>query len=274
MLAGKNNQILNIVKLLKSKDGDYLFMGLPAAGKTVYFGSLVNHLQDVGNRTSSRFKVKIQDNHTEKMISEVMEKLKSQKWPDKTQNKSDEKFSVKLKVGWQLLKQTVVTISYNLIYNDYPGEVFVTAFTEQNNSPNERYKQQAESLLEQLNKAKGVFLLFDVESMYNGTDEDIFKGSVTGLFKYISKHNPSVPTAIIFSKTELLKNIKESKNVNLQSLFRRNYGRAYSFLPAKHKFFELYVLGDYDVDEDGQIIPPEKLMPRNLLDPVDWMIGL
>lgn len=262
---------------------NYLFLGLPKSGKTTYFSLMAQRLQDTANRTKNiKFlylptqitdksgEIK-QEGITSDFIADCISRVKKAKWPRKTQDyevgysfELDKYFSLFGKPVLQkyFYKKTVVD------YHDYPGEAFEVAFGVIDN-PTPEIKNAADDMKEKIASASGLFLILDADNLFNGTDSEKQRITLTKLFQCIKNSNPDIKLAIIFNKLELF----YGNTPNLETMLRKNYSNAYAYLPYNHKFFYVYPLGTVVTGDDGGIYPPKTLSPKNILDPVKWMIG-
>ncbi len=260
---------------------NYLFLGLPKSGKTTYFSLMVRHLQDAANRMSNlNFKfqptVVVDEDgkpHFEEITSEFVddccERMGKQRWPLKTVDFSLS-YSFKLEVKSWLIKRKAV-----IDYYDYAGEAFEIAFhgRDRKKASEEKFKDfenAAKDMLNRITDAKGIFLILDADAIFNERQAytSTMKKTITDLFRSITRLNPNVKLAVIFNKLELF-----GEDIpDFPAFLRKKYGNLYAHLPDKSKFFDVYTVGEITTDENGNILPPKKIKPRNILDPVRWMI--
>ena len=153
-------------------------------------------------------------------------------------------------------------------YHDYPGEAFEAAFGVAEN-PTPVMLKAAEDMKSRIITASGLFLILDADILFNGTDNDKYKKTLTALFFLIRENNPSVKIAIIFNKLELF----YGKEPNFVERIKNEFGNVYASLPSNHRFFYVYPLGSVYTDEDGSTFPPKELKSRGILKPLKWMIN-
>ena len=263
---------------------NYLFLGLPGSGKTTYFSIMAQHLQNTTNRTKNmkfmflpteiRDKesgkiVKLEEN-TSEFIADCISRLKKQRWPLKTQG-YDVGYSFELirylsLFGKPMLQQFCYRRAI-IDYHDYPGEAFTAAFGEEDSTSD--MNNIANDIKRRIKSAKGLFLILDAVALFNGTDSEMQLLSLTTMFRYIKNHNPNIKLAIIFNKLELF----YGELPNLITILRKDYGNVYANLPLNHKFFHVYPLGSVETGDKGEIKPPKVIVPKDILEPVKWMIG-
>ena len=246
---------------------NYLFLGLPKSGKTTYFALMAHHLQLEANITQKykfRYLPTVVDDGekqkfeyiTSNFIEDCISRLQKQRWPKKTQDYECE-YSFEL-----VDKSRTVRIDYH----DYPGEAFEEAFYATENTD---FQSAANDIQDRIKKASGVFLTIDAEALFNEQDRLKFVRSVSGLFQWINYYKPKVKLAIIFTKLELFLPAK----CDCEKILRERYGNIYANLPSNHKFFYAYPLGNIEIKDDGNTYPPQEITPKNLLEPVEWMIN-
>ena len=263
---------------------NYLFLGLPKSGKTTYFSLMAQYLQDVANHTKHlRFlylPTKIVNNETNEetydeitsdFIDDCIARIKKQRWPRKTDD-YEVGYSFELDKFFSLFGQPILQRYFYrkavIDYHDYPGEAFEVAFGVGDNPPPAMLKA-AEDMKTRIKTAIGLFLVLDADALFNGHDKKKYRTTLSRLFQYIRNSNRDIKVAIIFNKLELF----AGREPDFILKIRRDYSNAYAYLPHNHKFFRVYPLGGVDTAEDGAILPPKKISPQMILEPVKWMIG-
>ena len=263
---------------------NYLFLGLPQSGKTTCFSLMAQHLQDVANHTSHlRFlylPTKIVNKETNEVtydeitsdfIDDCISRIHNQRWPRKTEDyeagysfELDKFFTFRGKPVLQkyFYRKSVID------YHDYPGEAFEAAFGV-GEDPTPDMQKIAADMKSRIMKATGLFLILDAEALFNGTDKQKLKKTLTRLFERIKEYNPNVKLAIIFNKLELF----DGNEPDFVEKFKKDYSNVYAFLPYNHRFFNVYPLGNVCTAENGSIFPPKNLSPRNILAPAKWMLN-
>jgi hypothetical protein len=262
---------------------NYLFLGLPKSGKTTYFSLMAQHLQDVANRTSHlRFlylptkivnketNEETYDEITSDFIDDCISRIKNQRWPRKTED-YEAGYSFELDKFFTFMGKPVLQKYFYrkavIDYHDYPGEAFEAAFGV-GDDPTPDMKKAAADMKARITTASGLFLILDADALFNGTDNQKYKKTLTRLFQCIKDSNPNVKLAIVFNKLELF----DGNEPNFIELIRKDYSNVYAYLPYNHKFFNVYPLGSVITADDGSTFPPKKLSSRNILDPAKWMI--
>lgn len=273
-------------KYMNNTSSNYLFLGLPKSGKTTYFALMAQHLQNVANRTRNRKfrylptqvvnqetgETTLDEDYTEDFIEDCVARIKEQKWPMKTQGYETGysfEFIKEFSLFGKLILQRFLYRKALVEYHDYPGEAFETAFGVAADPTDEMFKI-GEDLKARIEKARGLFLILDADAIFNSQERQKLGKTITRLFRCIRKFNERVKIAIIFNKLELF-----AGNVpDLKYKLRKEYSNAYAYLPQNHKFFEVYTLGTVVTNDDGSVIPPKPLHPRNILDPIKWMLKI
>lgn len=272
---------------MSNSTDNYLILGLKGSGKTTYFSLMAQHLQDVANRTEYlrfRFlptiiinkvtKEESQEEITSDFISDCISRLDNQRWPRKTED-YEVGYSFELIKYFTIFKQPILKNYFYktaiIDYHDYPGEAFSIAFGGENN-PTPSFQEAAKKMKDQIKSAAGIFLLLDTDEMFNNINTSLLKQTLTGLFRVINDSNPNIKLAVIFNKLELFGNIDQDVN-QLKYQFRRDYGGAFAYLPHSYNFFNVYTLGTVITPPSGEPIPPIRRTPKNILEPVKWMIG-
>ncbi len=269
----KNSKTAELPKgKMKEKEENYLFLGLPGAGKTTYFTVMAQTLQNLAVK-GDVMKFRFENDETYDFIRAGYEAITASEpgWPDK---------SITYTGGYEFsLMQRIRLLGCYLPwrfghkrasvrYHDYPGEAFQAAF---GNAKNNAYAEQAEMMRQQIRGARGVFLVMDADKLFNGEDKREMERTAEHLFKFIGKGNPKVRLAILFNKLELFEGLAE--DCNFADMFRDRFTSAYSWLPRKSQFFDVYPIGKLDVNDDGIKVPAREIAPRGVLEPVRWMIG-
>ena len=244
----------------------YLLLGVPRSGKTTYFCSIAEHLQKLAI-SSGRFGFKFCDNHTSRFINKQMKLLRNDDWPEKTPKKDKEDYRFQLDYEKKILGIKFYTEIVDISYHDYPGEAFSEFCSD---DPSGRYDDDIKDLESKTASAKGIFLMLDVEEIFNQKNVEESQEALVALIQKLKK-NKKIKLALIFNKIELIPNYSHDKYMKK---FKSLYGNAYQWLRGvEHKFFSVYTLGgECRIRHDGEIIPPKELHPKSILKPVNWMI--
>jgi len=280
---------------MKDNAKKYLFLGLPKSGKTTYFSLMANHLQQLANKKENKLYFKylptmIPDNSqdgaegnifkTEDLasdfIDDCMNRLSNQRWPKKTVYKSSKGNSYSFELGKRYwFFKYGIRIGWNrfiIDYHDYSGEAFDVAFGRADgmDAITQAIMDEANDMKERIMTADGIFLILDSNELFNGVETSKYGKIIVNLLRYIQeKAKTNIKLAVIFNKLELFDGVK----INFKSRVRKQYGNAYAYLGSlNYRFFDVYPLGKIVTNEDGGIVPPPKIIPRNILDPVRWMI--
>lgn len=224
--------------------------------------------------SSNKFSLKIDDRKTADFIDECQERLKEQRWVDKTGFRDGENAYSYI---FQIIEKGLLwwDTTYSIDYRDYPGEVFTAAFSRPGaqSQTSAGTQKMANQLKGKIENCEGIFLLMDAEDWFNG--QKSFRMNqiyiLEELFKFINENNPSLKLALLFNKMELLPKNSEQ---TLQQIFRNDYPNAYSLRPKNTKDFFIYPLGGIKITEKGKVIPPETIRPQNIFDPIRWILEL
>lgn len=263
---------------------NYLFLGLPKSGKTTYFSLMAQHLQDVANLTkhlkflylptrivNKETNEETFDEITSDFIEDCIARIKKQRWPRKTED-YESGYSFELDKFFSFFGKPVLQKYFYrkavIDYHDYPGEAFEAAFGV-GDDPTPAMVKAGEDMKSRIKTASGLFLILDADALFNGQDNKKYRTTLTRLFQCIRDSNRDIKLAIIFNKLELF----AGNEPDFVQKIRKDYSNAYAYLPYNHKFFKVYPLGSVDTAEDGSTLPPKKLLPKKILDPVKWMIG-
>lgn len=281
-----------------------LFLGLPKSGKTTYFTIMVDHLQRHVNSEKSKYKFHSEPSEgnketTSEFVRRTMNDIKNQKWPIKTQKyieayrfalvKRNEDVLETEKLGlkhifnpWKwsdksrtkCVKKDVLSIIH---YHDYPGEAFEQVKydcqqpSENQSNGSNPYRKSADELRDKIKSADGIFLILDAESLDASSDYDGHDNTILKLFRYIKDQNKDVKLAVIINKLEVF---AKSKVVYGEKSFKDDYSDVHANRPKNSKFFGVYTLGSLDQNDEGEWIPPKRLEPKGILEPLEWMLGM
>lgn len=251
----------------KETSDNYLLLGVPRSGKTTYFCTMAEHLQKLAT-SSGRFGFKFCDNNTSRFIDNQMKFLRNNGWPEKTPKK-DVDYKFQLVHDLRIFGVKLYTEYIDILYHDYPGEAFNDAFSD---APSGMFTKNVEDLKEKIATAQGIFLMLDAKEIFNEENVESSQETLVALIKYLQeKAKRKIKLALIFNKIELIPDYSHREYLRKFKLLYRN---AYQWLHGvNHQFFSVYTVGgECRVNEHGNVIPPEKLNPRSVLKPVNWMI--
>lgn len=265
---------------MKNNSKNYLFLGLPKSGKTTYFSLMAYHLQQLANKSDQLHflylptksvdestGVETESDITSDFIGDCIDRLTHQKWPKKTQD-----YSCGYSFEFHKLPKWFKSYGGNnavIDYHDYPGEAFEEAFGEPENAT-EEMKKYAENMKDRIRTAEGIILILDANELFNGTENSKYGRNIVRLFRYIRETNEEVKVSVVFNKLELF----FDEEIDFRTQLRKKNGNAYSYLRLlNYRIFDVYPLGTVTTGDDGKIYPPTKIVPRNILEPIRWMIG-
>lgn len=272
----------------KEDKEDYLFLGLPKSGKSTFFSLMAHYLQKTANESENLkfqfLETEYEDKETHEVfreditsdfIDDCISRMKNQRWPRKTED-YEAGYSFKLIEYLTVFGKHDFLSSESVIdYHDYPGEAFEAAFGVAENPP-EHILRAAQDMKERVGRTDGLFLIIDAEMLFMDFYADAKDvKSITSLFRLISRVNPSLKLAIIFNKLELFKDVNsDAEQINFVKIFREKCSNAFAHLPKNYRFFDnVYPLGNVAINEEGEAIPPRQINPKNILEPVKWMLG-
>ncbi len=242
---------------------NYMFLGLPGTGKTTFFCSMADYLQEVTN-SQKNISLQVKNKVTQNYIEEAMNKLRHQEWPDKTQNKLSEDLKLSLMVG--------SSGNYDFVFHDYPGEAFYEAFIDDGEG---NFAEDANDLKKRLTSTSGIFLLLSVESLLNDEEYNIRSNVIGEMLRFISKNNREAKIAILFSKVELC---YEYDHDEMVKKFFKQYKIVAGWIKSfekRCKFFTVKPLGHPCViNEEGKCVPPPEIYSEGLREPIEWITGL
>lgn len=268
--------------------GAYLFLGMPGAGKTVFFTIMCRLLQQEGLKNGA-FNFEFipggldpqNANSTRDYIVNNWDCIEQRRWPGKT--------SANQKVAKHCVNPYVCELShkrnflwpkkYTICNIDYPGESFRAAF-----SPHGTYDGASDSvrniallLKSAVDHAKGVFLLIDAENIFNADDKEKndIDNRLGALFRYIRDKNRSVRVAVVFNKMELF-DISKDPEESVYKVFTEKYSNACAAMQllSSYSVFFAYPFGKIDRTADGDVIPPESREPKNMLEIAEWIFDV
>lgn len=246
---------------------NYMFLGLPRTGKTTFFCTMADNLQDVANNSGGKINLQIMSDTAQKYIESAMDKLHKQEWPDKTQYKLKEDLELNLKYNG-LINDYIC----NFVFHDYPGEAFSEAF---NGESDGIFVDDANDLKKRLSSVSGVFLLLSVENLFNDEDHFTRSNAIGGMLRFIIAHNQKAKIAILLNKVELFPEYNHDEMVKLLFNKYKFVNGLVKGLKNRCKFFSVQPLGNNcEINEEGYYVPPQKLAQKDLLVPISWMLGL
>ena len=246
---------------------NYMFLGLPETGKTTFFCSMADNLQDVANKSDGKISLRVMSDIAQNTIENAMNKLRHQEWPDKTQYKLKE--DIELSLTYKGIFKDCI---WNFVFHDYPGEAFYEAFISKGEG---NFVEDAEDLKKRLASANGVFLLLSAENLLNDENHSIRSNVIGAMLRFIIDNNNKAKVAILFNKVELFHEYSHDKMVKLFSEQYKIANGLIESLRTRRAFFTVKPLGyNCEINEEGYYVPPQKLAPEGLLEPISWMIDL
>lgn len=237
----------------------YAFIGMPKAGKTVYYTVMFKKLQDALNDTKdSRLEYTPEIG---KKIQDCYKVLREHEWPEKTKT-SDKVGDITFNLGKSESKR---------IIRDYPGEILVELLNANSTHPD------LKDFKELLNKEslRGIFIIVDMEAVFNDYESSEVDQILSILFRIV-REKKNVKIAIIPSKVEKFnKEFIEENRANFKTKFNKTYSNAYASLyKIEHEFFSNTMsLGNLRKNGDGDDIPGD-ICPVNIFDPIFWLFDL
>ena len=242
----------------------YLFLGLPKTGKSTYFCTLANQLQDISNK-SDRINCTVTTSAAQTFVEDSINRIRRQGWPKKTFILSKENYEMDLACESVLVKRIIC-----FIFRDYPGEFFKEAFKNDIED-----SEETKELKEKLRMAKGVFLLLSAEDIINDFDFEVRSCVIGNLIRYVNDYNQNVKIAFLFNKVEI---IQDYNHDDMEKAFIDKYSIVYGLVKARQnrcRFFTIEPLGNKcEIDIEGNYVPPKELAPKGLIEPVEWATGL
>ena len=251
-----------------------ILIGLPGAGKTVYFCVSMDVLQRKCNDLDKSFGVIFEEQKTERMVRNTVDiLLRNQRWPENTSGSETHGVSISVK-GKKL----------TLIYKDYSGEAFMHAFgepsllkieqteTPEDNNPDTIFVKE---LLEDVASSNGIILVLDASLILDVVNMEL-SACLFNLLTQIKKSNFSGKLALVFAKGDLL---HELKGVSVEEAFKKQQPNSFARLREIGQY-NLFLVSAVNcvVNDDGASVPPLDYSSmedsENVLAPLCWLLGL
>jgi GTPase SAR1 family protein len=252
-----------------AKEGAVLVIGLPNAGKTVFFNVMLNKLQHLFNAYEGKFFVRYDNDETQNRVSDAIERLRESKWPD-------------VETKYEISHVTIACtdnrgkpVEKKLAYVDYGGEVLAGL------SPAEADALSADSeavdnLKKSVGSASKIMLVVDAtmlgEKIGNESDKN-FSRILQQLLEAVQNANKAKKIALIFTKGDMLD--EETKN-NAEKLFRDRYRNVYSYLKSTQVKFKAFLVTAVKCPDLRT--PPKDFdsakHSEGLIEPIEWLLDI
>ncbi len=248
---------------------EYIIIGPPGHGKSTYAITLADRLIRYAGNENPEFRVFL-DQETMNYVDEWVSSLnKGNGFPTKNFETKQVNFSFEDNSRFFVNKGQIQLL-------DYPGEAYYTAFTDQKN---QLYEEQAQKLLSEIQKAKGIFLVIDMAELHDSKAK-LLSNSLFKLIEFINKGRNKPKLAIIFSKKDLFESLDEK--INPVAILQNDYPNIWNLLQAFEKgrvaFFESAAVSETAVDSEGKIQPIKGYQTKkhsiHILEPFLWMFGM
>ena len=274
-----------------------IVIGLPGAGKTVFFCVSMDVFQRKCNDMDDDFGVVFEEHRTERMVRHTVDVLlRNQKWPENTSGSDTHRVSVFAK-GKKV----------SLVYKDYSGEAFMKAFGDsaavENTLPETTGETGAEAqfekeLLKEISSARGIVLVLDASLILDVVNMQL-SACLFNLLTQIKNSDFSGKLALVFAKGDLIrdiqgfsveeafKNQQPNSFARLREIGRRKRGslssltQSYGFTSSQEKERNglfLVIAVKCVVNDDGVPVPPKDYSSvrdsENVLAPLCWLLGL
>lgn len=268
----KEEKKIKVVSEIYDKtEKQFIIIGPPASGKTVFYISAVDRLMRLANENrNSKFSLIFSDIKTQEFVDDNIRYLSTGQWPSK--NIKSNKYTTII-----IQKKFMRNIKNIISFFDFPGEVFTQAFLtrELQKDKNSAFIEDANLLKKSIEDAKGLFLFLDSKSLYEGVSSEL-RDIMFNLFEFLTNlRNKKGKLAIIFSKRDIM---ADNPQFSPEARFKELYPDAWrKFSLISTKYYYLASVGDTRTDNEGNIIPAKNHKTShsiNLLDPISWMFDL
>lgn len=251
-----------------------MLIGLPEAGKSVYFCVAMDLLQRKCNDMQDGFSVIFEDHKTERHVRNTVDVLlRNQKWPPNTPVRETHNVSISIKG-----KKTPLT------YKDFSGESFMRAFgniTSPNIASTESAEDttQEDQLTNELTKdivsAKGIILVLDSSLIMDTVNLEL-SACLFNVLTLIKHSNFTGKLAIVFTKADLIRDIV---GFLPEEAFKSQQPNSYARL-REIDGYRLFLVSAVRciVNNDGVSVPPlgytSSSGSENVLAPLCWLLGV
>jgi len=251
-----------------------LFIGLPGAGKTVYFCVSMDVLQRKCNDMDSSFGVVYEEHRTERMVRNTVDVLlRNQQWPENTSGSETHHVSI-----------SVQGKKMSLVYKDYAGEAFMRAFGDsaafedtlpeatEHVDGDDRFVNE---LLKDVVSASGIVLVLDASLILDVVDMEL-SACLFNLLTQIKSSGFSGRLALVFTKADLL---REIEGFSVEEAFKSQQPNSFARL-REIGGYSLFLVSAVkcDVNDDGVPVPPRGYSSmkdsENVVAPLCWLLGL
>jgi hypothetical protein len=257
--------------LRKRAQQNVLLIGLPKAGKTVYFNVMIDRLRRLFNAddNTGRYTVKCLDDETEERVGNVIAYLKKGKWPAATFGSEISK----IKVAYVNKKNKHV--EKELICQDYGGEVLESVTGE---PPGESAvpEETVESLKADIETTSHIMLVMDSTMLgeKSGNEKNKkFARVLRRLLMQIENAGKDRRIALIFTKGDMLDG--ETRN-DVKKLFEEQYPGAYSFFRGMGAQFGMFLVAAVKCPD--MMTPPKDFdsgkHSEGLIEPIEWFLDI
>jgi len=265
------DRIKSIFQNIKSIDNSYekyFIIGMPRAGKSVFFATMMHSFMTIQNNFSN-IKISPMNNDSNSFISENINSYLSNnnQWIDKTDKGETYSFEIKRK------NLGIFNHKYNVEYSDYPGEAFIKAFHPDPDPKYNHYEEQAVQLKKSIEISNGVFVIIDSIELYEGFNSEM-SSIIFEVIKTISKKSR---IAFVFTKKDAFISNKSFKPFD--SLKKMNPGLIAKLeMNMKDKAKSFFISSVDTVIKNGKRVPPDNYIPakhsKDLLDPIKWILNI
>lgn len=269
-LCAKRPKIEN---LINRNEGNIVMLGLPKAGKTVYFSVSMRLLQNLFNVRNDKSSIIFNTALTDNMVTSVLENLKfkgANGWPPSTVAREVHNVSI-----------TYNDKHKNLYFKDYAGETFMSAFSspvilKDVKSKKMQLEPDVKELICGLEFNQGIMLIIDSTFLFGCPDQTL-SNCLFNILLNIEQAKFTGKLALIITKCDMIKNIKE---ISVEDLFRTKQPNSFARLKnmkCEHKFFTVAAV-ECIIDDNGEYVPPKNYTPENnssnVCAPFEWMLSM
>jgi hypothetical protein len=250
------------------KEGAVLVLGLPDAGKTVFFNVMLDRLQRLSNAYNGKSKFLVQyGNETKERVSAVIGRLRESEWPDAT---------TEYEISDVMIACTSIsgkTVEKKLVCADYGGEVLAKAagFSPEESDTSSADPKAVDNLKKSVESASMIMLVMDTVMLGEKPGNEAGNDN---MFSRIFQDAEKVERiALIFTKGDMLD--EETKN-SAENFFINRYPNTISQFKSMQVKFKAFLVTAAKCPDLRT--PPKDFdsgkHSEGLIEPIEWLLDI